>query len=72
MSIRRTEINGQPGAMFVDRTGRLINVMSLDIVDGVVQTVRSIINRDKLRHLGPLSDLEELLRERGKRQADER
>jgi RNA polymerase sigma-70 factor (ECF subfamily) len=72
MRIRRTEVNGQPGAVFVDRAGRLINVMSLDIVDGVVQTVRSIINRDKLRHLGPLSDLEELLRERGRRHAEER
>lgn len=72
MSIRRTEVNGQPGAMFIDRTGRLINVMTLDIVDGVVQTVRSIINRDKLRHLGPLSDLEQLLRERGRRHTEER
>jgi RNA polymerase sigma-70 factor (ECF subfamily) len=71
-SIRRTEVNGQPGAMFVDRSGRLINVMTLDIVDGVVQTVRSIINRDKLRHLGPLSDLEQLLRERGRQHAEER
>jgi RNA polymerase sigma-70 factor (ECF subfamily) len=72
MSIRRTEVNGQPGAMFVDRAGRLINVMSLDIVDGVVQTVRSVINRDKLRHLGPLSDLEELLRERSRRHTEDR
>jgi RNA polymerase sigma-70 factor (ECF subfamily) len=71
-STRRTEVNGQPGAMFVDRSGRLINVMTLDIVDGVVQTVRSIINRDKLRHLGPLSDLEQLLRERGRQHAEER
>jgi RNA polymerase sigma-70 factor (ECF subfamily) len=72
MSIRRTEVNGQPGAMFIDRAGRLINVMTLDIADGLVQTVRSVINRDKLRHLGPLADVEELLRERGKRHADER
>jgi RNA polymerase sigma-70 factor (ECF subfamily) len=43
--------------MFLDAGGRLIQVMTIDIADGVVQTVRSIINRDKLRHLGPLADL---------------
>ena len=48
-------INGHPGAKFLDPQGRLINVISLDIADGTVQTVRSIINPDKLTHLGPLS-----------------
>jgi len=63
-TIRRTEINGQPGVMFLDAGGRLIHVMSIDIADGVVQTVRSIINRDKLRHLGPLADLRPLFHPR--------
>jgi RNA polymerase sigma-70 factor (ECF subfamily) len=31
-------------------------VLSLDIADGQVQTVRSILNPDKLRHLGQLTD----------------
>jgi RNA polymerase sigma-70 factor (ECF subfamily) len=62
-TIRRTEINGQPGVMFLDADGRLIHVMSIDIADGVVQTVRSIINREKLRHLGPLADLQAAMRE---------
>jgi RNA polymerase sigma-70 factor (ECF subfamily) len=62
-SIRRTEINGQPGVLFVDRTGRLMHVMTVDIADGVVQTVRGIINPDKLQHLGPLADVRALLRE---------
>ena len=48
-------INGQPGAKFLDPQGRLINVISLDIADETVQTVRSIVNPDKLTHLGPLS-----------------
>jgi RNA polymerase sigma-70 factor, ECF subfamily len=63
VTLRRTEINGQPGAMFLDREGRLINVFSLDIADGAVQTVRSIINPEKLGHLGPLADVRALLRE---------
>ena len=50
-------INGQPGAKFLDPQGRLINVISLDIADGTVQTIRSIVNPDKLAHLGPLSPI---------------
>ena len=50
-------INGHPGAKFLDPQGGLINVISLDIADGTVQTVRSIINPDKLTHLGPLSPI---------------
>jgi RNA polymerase sigma-70 factor (ECF subfamily) len=61
---RREEVNGQPGALFFDREGRLISVMSLDVAEGQIQGVSSIINPDKLRHLGPLADLGALLRER--------
>jgi RNA polymerase sigma-70 factor, ECF subfamily len=61
-SMRRTEINGQPGVIFLAADGRLINVMTIDIADGVVQTVRTIINREKLRHLGPLADIRAVLR----------
>jgi len=61
----RAEINGQPGTMFFDRDGRLINVLTIDVADGVVQTIRSIINPEKLRHLGPLADVGAFLRELG-------
>jgi RNA polymerase sigma-70 factor (TIGR02957 family) len=61
---RREEVNGQPGALFFDREGRLISVMSLDVAEGQIQGVSSIVNPDKLRHLGPLADLDALLRER--------
>jgi RNA polymerase sigma-70 factor, ECF subfamily len=67
LSARRVEINGQPGVMVFDPSGRLTNVMTLDIADGVVQTIRSVINPEKLRHLGPLSDVRALVRERTKR-----
>ncbi len=69
VSVRRTEINGQPGATFRDRSGRLINIITLDIADGLVQTVRSVINPDKLRHLGPLADVRALTRERAERRS---
>jgi RNA polymerase sigma-70 factor (TIGR02957 family) len=62
---RREEVNGQPGALFFDREGRLVAVMVLDVAEGQIQAVSSIANPDKLRHLGPSADLGALLRERG-------
>ena len=53
--IRSAAINGQPGALFLDREGRPLVVVTLDIADDQVQTVRAISNPDKLRHLGTLS-----------------
>jgi RNA polymerase sigma-70 factor (ECF subfamily) len=61
ITMERAEVNGQPGAVFRDPGGNLINVFSFDIVDGAVQAVRSVISREKLRHLGPLADLQALL-----------
>ena len=69
VTVRRTEVNGQPGAMILDRSGGLAQVITLDIADGVVQTVRSIVNPDKLRHLGPLADVRALLQERSERRS---
>ena len=60
-SITLTGVNGQPGALFLAADGRLISVMALEIADGQVVAARSVINREKLRHLGPLADLPELL-----------
>jgi RNA polymerase sigma-70 factor, ECF subfamily len=63
ITLQPHEVNGQPGALMLDADGRLVNVVSLDIADGVVQTIRSVINPDKLRHLGPLADVRGLLRQ---------
>jgi RNA polymerase sigma-70 factor (ECF subfamily) len=59
--VRRVVVNGQPGAEYLDADGRLIAVISLDIVDGEVKAIRSIVNPGKLGHLGPVADPEELL-----------
>jgi RNA polymerase sigma-70 factor (TIGR02957 family) len=61
---RREEVNGQPGALLLDREERLIGVTILDVAEGQIQGVSSIVNPDKLRHLGPLADLGALLRQR--------
>jgi RNA polymerase sigma factor (sigma-70 family) len=59
-SHRLARINGQPGAVTYDAEGRVVNVFALDIADGVVQAIRSVVNPDKLGHLGPVSDLARL------------
>ena len=59
----RTEVNGQPGATVSSPDGRLISVMALEVGDGEVRAVRSVVNPDKLGHLGrPLMNLSEMLR----------
>ena len=60
-SITQTEVNGQPGALFRAQDGSLISVMALDIADGQVTAVRSVISREKLRHLAPLADIQALV-----------
>ena len=59
---RRVDVNGQPGAMFLDAEGRIISVLALDIAEGQIQTVRGIVNPDKLQHLGEVADVRALLR----------
>lgn len=48
------EVNGQPGVVIRDEDGALLSVWSLAIAGGRVQSVRSVANPDKLRHLGPV------------------
>ncbi|KPI26791.1 RNA polymerase sigma-70 factor [Streptomyces sp. NPDC054950] len=57
------EINGQPGAIFRDRDGRVLHTLALDVVQGRIQAVRLVINPDKLGHLGPVADAWALDRE---------
>jgi RNA polymerase sigma-70 factor (ECF subfamily) len=59
-TLRPTWVNGQPGAVTYDAAGRVINVFALEVADGLVQTIRSVVNPDKLGHLGPVSDLARL------------
>jgi RNA polymerase sigma-70 factor (ECF subfamily) len=65
-SLEPAEINGQPGALARGPDGRLIAVLTIDVADGQIQTVRSVISRPKLRHLGPLADVAELLQRSGR------
>lgn len=66
-SIRPVEVNGSPGALLLDGDERLIAVWALEIGQGQIQSVRSIVNPEKLAHLGPLADLRTLLGLAGRR-----
>ncbi|WAX57648.1 RNA polymerase sigma-70 factor [Jatrophihabitans cynanchi] len=57
------QLNGQPGAIFRDQEGKVVNTWTLDILDGQIQIIRSVINPDKLAHLGPLADTWIVLRD---------
>lgn len=62
VSVRPVEVNGGPGALFLDGQQKLIGVMALDINGGQITSINSIVNPDKLTHLGPVADVSSLLR----------
>jgi RNA polymerase sigma-70 factor (TIGR02957 family) len=61
-TIRQVEVNGQPGALLLDGEDRVVGVWALDIAGGQITGINSIVNPDKLRHLGPVSDIGPRLR----------
>ncbi len=62
VSVRRVEVNGGPGALYLDAQQRLISVVALEIAGGQITGIRSVVNPDKLTHLGPVGDLASLVR----------
>jgi RNA polymerase sigma-70 factor (ECF subfamily) len=63
VTFRQAEVNGQPGAIFRDRDGRVLHTLALEVAEGQIQTIRSVINPDKLGHLGPVADAFAVARE---------
>jgi len=55
-TVQPREVNGQPGAIIRDRNDKIVGTMTLDILGGRIQTIRSVVNPDKLGHLGPVAD----------------
>jgi RNA polymerase sigma-70 factor (ECF subfamily) len=55
-------LNGEPGAIFRDRDGRVINTWTIAVLEGRIQTIRTVINPDKLGHVGPVADAWALVR----------
>jgi RNA polymerase sigma-70 factor (TIGR02957 family) len=62
MSLRPVEVNGGPGALYLDAQQRLIAVVALEIAGGQITSISAIVNPDKLTHLGPVGDFTSLVR----------
>ena len=63
VTLEPREVNGQPGAIFRDRDGKILTAMALDVLDGQIQMIRSVQNPDKLGHVGPVADAWAVARE---------
>ncbi len=63
VTIEQHELNGQPGAIFRDREGRVLNTWTVDVVDGHIQAIRTVLNPEKLGHVGPVADAWAVLHE---------
>lgn len=57
LSVEPAVVNGGAGLVVRDPDGRLVAVESVEVAGGQIQTIRSVVNPDKLAHLGPTSDL---------------
>ena len=62
-TVEPREVNGQPGAILRDRDGKVAGTMALDVLGGRIQTIRSVVNPDKLGHMGPVADAWAVARE---------
>jgi RNA polymerase sigma-70 factor (ECF subfamily) len=54
-------INGQPGVIFRGPRGGVMSVMSFEVVEGRIAAISSIVNPDKLRHLGRVESLRDVI-----------
>jgi RNA polymerase sigma-70 factor (ECF subfamily) len=57
LQMRFADVNGQPGAVFFTPDGSPFSVLSIDVVDGQIAAIRSVVNPDKLRHIPQLPGL---------------
>jgi RNA polymerase sigma-70 factor (TIGR02957 family) len=62
VSLRPVEVNGGPGALYLDARQRLIAVLALAVAGGQITSINAIVNPDKLTHLGPVGDFTSLVR----------
>ncbi|MCG6499246.1 sigma factor-like helix-turn-helix DNA-binding protein, partial [Kitasatospora sp. A2-31] len=62
-TIEPHRVNGQPGAIIRDRNARVVTTWTLDVLGGRIQAIRTVLNPDKLGHVGPVADTWALLRE---------
>ena len=66
VALERRMVNGQPAAIVLDPERAVVAVWVLDVADGRVGAVRSVINPEKLGHLGRVADVRALAAGRGR------
>ena len=64
--LERRTVNGQPAGVVRDPEGAVVCVWVVDVDAGRVKAVRSVINPEKLGHLGPVADVRALAAGRGR------
>ena len=62
VTFRPLEFNGEAGALLLDAQGRVMAALALEISGAEITGVRSVVNPDKLAHLGTVINLGEYLR----------
>ena len=62
VTFHMVEVNGGPGALVLDVYDRIAAVLSLEIADGQITRVMSVVNPQKLTHLGDVANLGDLFR----------
>jgi RNA polymerase sigma-70 factor (ECF subfamily) len=55
-------VNGQPGVIFRTAAGEVASVLMVKVTDGRIAEIFSVVNPDKLQHLGQVADLNALMR----------
>jgi RNA polymerase sigma-70 factor (TIGR02957 family) len=62
LTLRPAEVNGGPGVLVQDGQQRLIGVWSLEIAGSEIRGISSVVNPEKLAHLGLVGDFAALVR----------
>jgi RNA polymerase sigma-70 factor (ECF subfamily) len=65
--VRLTELNGGLGALAYGPEGRLVSALVVETDGGEIKTINSVVNPDKLAHLGPVADVKALLKQRSRK-----
>jgi RNA polymerase sigma-70 factor (ECF subfamily) len=57
--VRKTRVNGRPGFVGYFGDGSPQSVVTLDVLQGRIRTIRLLVNPDKLEYVPPLEQGEE-------------
>jgi RNA polymerase sigma factor (sigma-70 family) len=62
LALEPTMLNHGPGLILRDGEGRVLSTISIDVAGEEIVALRSVVNPDKLGHLGPVGDMTAVIR----------